>query len=389
MTEGDKSSLILFPKTIQAVFIKRLNRFAIECSIDGRRTIAHLPNPGRLWELLFPGTKIYLSENKESDFPGRKTRYTAIAVERNDIPVVLHTLKMNSAARWLLENHAIPGLRNATIVRQEAKMGHSRFDFLLQMEDHPLLLEVKSCTLFGRTIAMFPDAVTSRGRRHLTELGKCSRRGTRSVVIFLIQCPWVRYFLPDYHTDLDFAQTFYEERNNVVMKPIAVKWDHDLSLTSDTRELHIPWELIGREMKDRGSYILIITIPNDLQLQVGKLGTVFFQKGYYLYVGSAKTHLTRRMERHLRKRKNFFWHIDYLRDRAHQCMALPIRSSVPLEHEIAESISDVADWEIRNFGSSDCSCHTHLFGMHDNPLDNPRFIDILLNFRINRLEKEL
>jgi len=72
----------------------------------------------------------------------------------------------------------------------------------------PFVLEVKSCTLFGNSIAMFPDAVTVRGRRHIEELAALAVRGTAGGVVFLVHTPRVRYFLPDYHTDLTFARTF-------------------------------------------------------------------------------------------------------------------------------------------------------------------------------------
>lgn len=380
------SRLVLFPRTKKATFIRRLNRFAIECSIDGTVTPVHLPNPGRLWELLFPGRPVYLSENRNTS---RKTRYTAVAVEREGTPIVLHTHRTNTVVRWLLECGAIPGFEHAEVVKPEASVGHSRFDFLITNNDCPLFLEVKSCTLFGKTIAMFPDAITARGRKHLRELAELSHQGTPSAIIFLTHWPHAHYFLPDYHTDFDFARTFIESRNDVIMKAIAVKWSHDLSLGSHIRELEIPWDLIDREAQDSGSYIIILNIRENTNISIGKLGTIHFPKGFYLYVGSAVRNLTQRMQRHLRKRKTFFWHIDYLRNHADQCMALPIRSSDPLEHELAEALRTISHWHIPGFGSSDCSCDTHLFGMHNNPLDNPRFIDILLNFRINRLEKKL
>jgi DNA-binding sugar fermentation-stimulating protein len=68
-------------------------------------------------------------------------------------------------------------------------VGHSRFDFLLERNGRPFYLEVKSCTLVGRSIAMFPDAVTARGRRHLEELADMGRRGTPCGVLFLIHWP--------------------------------------------------------------------------------------------------------------------------------------------------------------------------------------------------------
>ena len=381
------AGLTLFPTIRPGTFIRRPNRFLVECRVNGIVTPAHLPNPGRLWELLLPGARLYVSENHNKS--GRKTRYTVVAVERDGEWVLLHTQKSNAVVQWLLEHKKIPDLEDAVIVKPEATVGHSRFDFLLEQSKKPFFLEVKSCTLFGTTIAMFPDAVTERGRRHLLELATLAERGSKCGVMFLIHWPHAHYFLPDYHTDIAFARTFYELRNTLTFKAIAVKWERNLSPGSDIHEVAIPWELIGREAQDSGSYILILHVPDEIRITIGKLGPVTFRKGYYLYVGSARTNLQKRIERHLRKRKTFFWHIDYLRDRADRCTALPIRTQTPLEHEIARTLGNISDWQIPGFGCSDCSCTTHLFGMHNNPVENSQFIDILLDFRINRLEAYL
>jgi sugar fermentation stimulation protein A len=122
---------------------------------------------------------------------------------------------------------------------------------------------------------------------------------------------------------------------------------------------------------------------------VGGLGKITFPKGYYVYAGSARVNLTKRVERHLRRRKQFHWHIDFLRDRADSCAALPVRSSEDLEHDLAAALGLIADWSIPRFGSSDCRCPTHLFGFKENPVRTPRFIELLLKFRIDRLDRLL
>jgi sugar fermentation stimulation protein A len=96
-----------------------------------------------------------------------------------------------------------------------------------------------------------------------------------------------------------------------------------------------------------------------------------------------------RINRHRSERKNLFWHIDYLREHAGFHAALPIRTSAGLECGIAASMSTMADWQVDDFGSSDCSCETHLFGMKDDPVHSPEFIRRLLYFRMGRLEEKL
>jgi sugar fermentation stimulation protein A len=91
------------------------------------------------------------------------------------------------------------------------------------------------------------------------------------------------------------------------------------------------------------------------------------------------------MSRHLRKRRNFHWHIDYLRDRSSVLACLPIRSAVTLECEMAGAVMRIADGSVPCFGSSDCACPSHLFRFASNPLKTPGFIEMLLYFRIDRL----
>jgi sugar fermentation stimulation protein A len=368
-------------------FLDRPNRFVVRCAIGRRTCEAYLPNPGRLWELLQPGRTLYLIENpRETDL---KLPWLCVAAVQAGRPVLLHTHWNNEVAARLIDGRRIPGLEDARIVRREVAFGRSRFDFLLQRAEMPALLEVKSCTLFGRRIAMFPDAVTLRGRRHLTELAASARMGTPAVVLFLVHCAHAEFFLPDYHTDIEFSRTFLALRQVLEFKAVAVQWRKNMTLSSRVRELAIPWDVLEREAGDRGSYILVLELLTDRCIPVGGLGNVFFRKGFYLYVGSARRSLAKRIERHLRRRKKFFWHVDYLRDQAERCMAIPIRASRPLEHEIARSLEAVAEWSIPGFGCSDCACETHLFGMHIHPVCSPRFISLLQHFRIDRLESML
>ena len=380
-------SFSLFPKVKQGRFIRRLNRFTVECSLDGEIVLAHLPNPGRLWELLLPDRIVSLVSN--DPLPGRTTAYTAVAVLREGMPVLLHTQKSNAVVKYLLEENKIRGLEHAKIIKQEAAFGTSRFDFLLQKKNVQYVIEVKSCTLFGKHIAMFPDAVTERGRRHLLKLSELTDTGMSCGVIFVVHWPLARFFLPDYHTDFAFARTFLSLKDRLMYRAVSVTWRENLALGEEVHELEIPWKALDREALDSGSYMLILHLLEDITISVGSLGHVTFPRGFYIYVGSAKKNLTRRMERHLRKRKKVFWHIDYLREHAERCMALPIRSQTSLEHEVALALNRIADWSVPGFGSSDYSCDTHLFAMHDNPVHSHKFIDVLQYFRIDRLGVDL
>ena len=374
-------------KPLPSRFRQRLNRFVVECELDGASVLAHLPNPGRLWELLIPGRTVFLMPRKDTS-PG-KLSYSAVAVERENIPVFLHTQMANKVVRFLFNSQQVPGFEGAKIVKEEVTIGSSRFDFKLRQGRQDILCEVKSCSLFGGSLAMFPDAVTARGRRHLEELGVLAREGFGCLVIYLIQWPKARYFLPDFHTDPAFSQVFWDVRHYVSCRPLAVSWSSSLQLNDAVQELSIPWFILEKENQNRGSYMLILYLSQERRIETGGLGEVFFRKGYYIYIGSAKKNLSQRINRHLSKRKSFFWHIDYLRNQADSCIALPIRSQADLEHEIAHGLSQITSWQVPGFGSSDCSCASHLFGMEDHPLHHEGFIQLLLYFRMERLETML
>ncbi len=383
MTRQPAETLRIFEDARVAEFLDRPNRFLVRCRLGGRTVRAFLPNPGRLRELLLPGRPVYLVP--EHGHPTRKTQFTMVAVEREHHPVVLHTHRTNDVARHLIELDLVPGLKGARVIRAEVKSGSSRFDFLLSHRGADVLLEVKSCTLAGDRVAMFPDAVTERGARHVRELAQIARTGTRTAVLFVVQWPYATTFMPDFHTDLEFTRALLECRRHVKTRAISVRWDQELGLLPEARALEIPWRTIEREAGDRGSYLLVLRLNRTRVLPIGRLGRIRLAKGFYVYVGSAMANLSKRVERHRRLRKRAHWHIDRLRPHAQFIDALPIRSSERLECDLARAIDGIASWSIPGFGSSDCRCESHLFGMTGNPQDDEAFHDLLALFRMDRL----
>ncbi len=372
-----------FAHVQKGTFIARPNRFTVTCTLNGRAVDAFLPNPGRLSELLLPNAPVYLETAKDSSRP---LAFTVVAVGRQDEIVVLHTHKTNEVARHLIEKSSVPGLEGYEIVRKEVRAGHSRFDFLLKKGKRELLLEVKSCTLFSERMAMFPDAVTARGTKHLRHLARLSDSGTACAVLFLVQWSRAEYFLPDFHTDLEFATTVLDVSDKVRFFPVAVEWEKDLSLkASESKLLKLPLRILKREINDRGSYLIVLRLTSDAIVKVGGLGEIRFRQGHYVYVGSAMKNLTRRIQRHRRLRKHFFWHIDYLRAVSEFLASLPVRSEDDLECEIASRLRDTADWVVPGFSSSDCSCPSHLFGFQNHPLSLGAFHHLLQHFRMERL----
>ena len=377
----------LFENILPATFLSRPNRFVLDCSLQGKNIRAYLPNPGRLWELLFPGTTVYLTKFPPSR--ERKLKYLCVAVERDGMPIMLHTHHTNTVAAHLLRQGRVPGLEGAEIVKQEHAMGGSRFDFLLRKDERHVLLEVKSCTLVNDSLAMFPDAISARATKHLNELSHLSGEGYGASVLFVVHWPKARYFMPEHHTDLEFSRALYTVRDRVMVRAVSVRWEKDLSLGPATRGLTIPWDLVDRESQDRGCYMIVLRLPRDRRIAVGSLGEVKFGHGFYIYVGSAMKDLTKRLERHRRLTKNYHWHIDHLREHADFVAAIPIRTSAHLECELAGSVREIADWSVPGFGCSDCTCKSHLFGMQEDPVHQREFSKLLLDYRMGRLEEEL
>jgi len=288
-------------------------------------------------------------------------------------------------ARYLIERDLVPGIEGARVARAEVRVGRNRFDFLLNKGGEEILLEVKSCTLAGKKVAMFPDAVTERGARHIRELARIAGRGTRTAVLFIVHWPRACLFMPDFHTDLAFARTLLECRERIEVLAVSTRLGRGLSLLPEAKTLEIPWPVIEREARDRGSYLVLLRLRRTRVIPIGKLGRVRFPSGYYIYVGSAMANLTQRMARHRRLRKRLHWHIDSLRREAEFIDLFPIRSSERLECDLAGAVAKLSNWSVPGFGCSDCSCTSHLFAFSESPLRSPRFHGLLQHFRMDRL----
>ncbi|MCA1061520.1 DNA/RNA nuclease SfsA [Rossellomorea aquimaris] len=175
---------------IQGIFLERLNRFVLECELpSGSKEKVHLPDPGRLKDLLVPGGPIWLQESND---PKRKTKWSAVMTydSTNDSYVSLNTQYPNRLVLKALQLEIMDELKEWRLEKAEYKAGGSRFDFLLthKKNDEKLLLEVKSVTMIEDGIGKFPDAVTARGARHVEELTHFQRNGSyQTAVLFIAQ----------------------------------------------------------------------------------------------------------------------------------------------------------------------------------------------------------
>ncbi len=371
----------LFDKVEEAGFVSRPNRFVVRCRLGQRLISAYLPNPGRLTELFLPGAVLLLEKSSNK---GRKLPYTVVSVLRDGYPVLLHTHRTNDVAEFLIKKGRVPGLEGARIIRREKAIGRSRFDFFLHDKGTEIVLEVKSCTLFTKRAAMFPDAVTARGRRHVEELAAISRNGREGQVLFIINHPSIEYFVPDFHTDPAFASALLGARDSMTITPLAMSVDRAFRVKKETRVLPIAWDVVEEHNRDAGAYVLILRLKRRRKLGIGALGNVDFPAGFYTYVGSARRGLGKRMERHRKREKKIFWHIDYLREAAEFVTIFPIRTLDDIECELAGKTAGLLGEGMRNFGSSDCNCASHLFFSEKNPMDIREFHDMIYYYRVDR-----
>jgi sugar fermentation stimulation protein A len=183
-------------------FIGRPNRFLSLVRVDGREEYAHLPNPGRIRELLLPGVPVVL---RKEDNPRRKTGYTLIMVYKDGILVSLNTTLPNSLAAEAIEDGKIEEFKGYRIVRREVKYKNSRFDILLSKDGTLCFLEVKSVTLVKDGTAMFPDAPTLRGTRHIHHLMEAMNEGYEAAILFVVQREDADRFTTNDDTDPEFA----------------------------------------------------------------------------------------------------------------------------------------------------------------------------------------
>ncbi|MCK6545368.1 DNA/RNA nuclease SfsA [Myxococcota bacterium] len=362
----------------EARFVARLNRFVAECKL-GRRTIrVHLANSGRLGELLLPGVTLYLAPTG----PTATLPFKVFAIDKDGEPVVVESVESNALAERLLRSGelVLDTAPRFDALRREVTHGRSRFDLALTSGGEDVFVEVKSCTLFTTRFAMFPDAATERGTRHVEELTALARSGTRTAILVLVQSAQPEYFLPDYHTDPAFARALHAARGHVELAVYGVsrraRGAHEL------RRLEVPWSLYEREAGDRGAYVLHLVLDRARRLDVPGLGLVRFDAGHYLYVGEVQAGLRAELTRHARRPRRAVKAIDALVAEARIAASLPIVSRDAIADGIAAGIDALGPRaSLGGFGAAP----PRLFAFADDPSKRRAFWDVVLHARMDRL----
>ena len=178
--------MIFEKKLISGEFVKRYKRFFADIKIKNQIITAHCPNTGSMFGLLNSGNKVWVSK---SNNPKRKLKYTLEIIEKNETKVGINTHSTNKIVYHALTNNLIKEFKRIKKIKPETKFGtNTRFDFLILNNKDNIFIEVKNVTLSRKKgIAEFPDAVTTRGLKHINELIKAKRKGYKIFIFFLIQ----------------------------------------------------------------------------------------------------------------------------------------------------------------------------------------------------------
>ena len=192
-------------KLISGLLIKRYKRFFVDIKINNQIITAHCPNTGSMSGLLSKGNKVWISK---SDNPKRKLKYTLEIIEDNKSKVGINTLFTNKIVLHALQNNLIKEFKGVSEIKPETKFGkNTRFDFLITDKKNKSFIEVKNVTLSRKkSLAEFPDAVTTRGLKHINELENAGKKNYKIFIIFLIQRNDCEVFTIAKDIDPDYAK---------------------------------------------------------------------------------------------------------------------------------------------------------------------------------------
>tara|TARA_B100001057_G_scaffold253672_1_gene253939 strand:- start:1152 stop:1853 length:702 start_codon:yes stop_codon:yes gene_type:complete len=173
-------------KLISGLFVKRYKRFFVDVKINNQVLTVHCPNTGSMYGLLKKDNKVWISKSTN---PNRKLKYTLEIIEDGKSKVGVNTHSTNKIVHQALKDNLIDEFDNNIEIKPETKFGtNTRFDFLILNNKIKSFIEVKNVTLSRKKkLAEFPDAVTSRGLKHINELLKASKKNFKIYILFLIQ----------------------------------------------------------------------------------------------------------------------------------------------------------------------------------------------------------
>ena len=207
-----------YNEVVPAVFIERINRFLAKVLVGGKFEMVHVRNSGRCREILIPGTKIFLE--KIGNLRNRKTKYSLISAYKGTKLINIDSQIPNDLVSNALMEKSLPGIDVGKDIKREVKYNNSRFDVMYHNHNSKGFIEVKGVTLEKNGIALFPDAPTLRGNKHVNELIYSSQKGFKNYIVFVIQMKGVHAFKPNDETDPVFGLALRKAHNE---KNISIK----------------------------------------------------------------------------------------------------------------------------------------------------------------------
>lgn len=202
-----------YPNIFKAKFISRPNRFIAYAELNGETVVCHVKNTGRCKELLVPGCEVYLTE---SDNAARKTKYDLVAVRKSG-----ELFNMDSQAPNIAAGEYLKKIYPSALIRPETSFGKSRFDFYIENGDEKIIVEVKGVTLEKNGVALFPDAPTERGVKHIKELTEYAEKGYKTQILFVIQTENIKSFSPNDETHKEFGDALrFAQQNGVTVTAV-------------------------------------------------------------------------------------------------------------------------------------------------------------------------
>ena len=236
----EKDDGLKWPPLIAGRLIQRYQRFLADVRLKGGEIVtAHCPNTGSMAGCSESGRPVYLSRH---DNPRRKLKYTWELIDMPSSLVGVNTQVPNRLVALSAATGRIAELEGYSDLQREVRIGnHSRLDLLLTASGRRrCYVEIKNCTLVRQGIAMFPDAVTSRGRKHLQELEKRAAAGDRSVIFFFIQRQDASRFQPADSIDPDYGRALRRAAGNGVE---LLAYDVDIDLHGIRLRRQVPCRL--------------------------------------------------------------------------------------------------------------------------------------------------
>lgn len=223
-------------ETVRGIFSKKLNRFVAEVFINGEQELVHIKNTGRLKEILKPGAIVSL---EQSSNPKRKTKYSIIAAVKNGRWINIDSQIPNTVVYEALQKGKIKEFSSPAVWKREVSFEGSRFDLFYEGGEVPGFIEVKGVTLETDGIAMFPDAPTVRGTKHVETLVRAKEAGYEAAVFFLIQMKGCTHFTPNKELDEKFTEALFCAKEAGV-RLIA----YDCQVTASSIEIDHPIPII-------------------------------------------------------------------------------------------------------------------------------------------------